>query len=109
MNKIVAMMVSAVAAQTGCFDTIDGNQIIDCICDESCLTCRVGEPPSPDNCFTCFDEFDWMTTADGLDEDTGRCVAQDFGIFMNDDMRDSSNSLTTAVSALAAAIMVSQI
>ena len=108
MNKFV-LLLSAVAAQTGCFDTIDGNQIIDCICDTSCLTCQVGEPPSPDDCFSCFDDFDWMSLKDGLDIDTGKCVAKDYGIFLNDDMRGSSNGLTAAISTIAAALMVSQI
>ena len=106
---IVGLIASMVAAQEGCFDTIDGNKILNCVCDSSCLTCRVGAPPPSDDCFTCFDDYDWMSIRDGLDADVGKCVAKDYGFLVDwsDDMRGASNGLMVVIPAVSAALMLS--
>ena len=73
------MVVASVAAQSGCFDTIDGNAILDCVCDNSCLTCRQGEPPSPEDCYSCISGLSLEVMPD---DSTGRCIATDYQEFL---------------------------
>ena len=99
-----SFILATVAAQMGCFDTMNGQEILNCVCDSSCLTCVEGEPPSPEDCLSCADGF--SLDKQGI-SDTGTCIMKDFDDFFGDESASSAhNGLKMTVTGLiAAAIM----
>ena len=95
------MLVAVAAAQAQCFDSLNGEEIMDCVCDSTCLTCVPGEPPSPEDCLSCMENFELAIPMGGISE-TGSCLMKDFDDFMGGDESASAAHNGLRVTALGA-------